>query len=794
MQIKYKFTPSGGSKPVVDVVVASFHRAVQLHQHGHLAQAQLLYEQVLSVQPNHFQALHLLGVVAFQAGNFQLAVELIRRAIDLDGSHAAFHCNLGNAQLKLKQLHAAVGCYDRALLIKSDFADAHANRGVALAELLQFEAAVASYDHAIAANHNYAEAYYNRGTALLELKQTDTAVASIDRAIALQPGNADFYCARALARGVQGQLDNAVTDYRQAVVLSPGSATAHCGLAGALFEQGKTDEAMSSYIHVLGIDESMEAKRGFARCLRRKQFTNASPAFRSLVIRAISEAWTRPAHLFAPAMSIVMLDPGIRGCIDRAWKAWPQRLSIDELFGASGLNRVASDPVMRCILECMPISSVEVERFLTMARRVLLNRCLDTRDVGEPESVLLCAIARQCYINEYVFSPTDEETAQIKMLQNLIGKDLEEQSYVSGARVAAFAAYSSLGAMPLANTLAKLTWPEPVVALFEQQLHQPAVERAYRAQIPQLTTFSNDVSLLVQKQYEENPYPRWVNTSGAGASKSVEAFLAQQFPLAPFRPRASSSGNDILIAGCGTGQQSIEAAQLFPAAKLLAVDLSLSSLSYAKRKSLELGVENVTYAQADIMELGAIAQRFDVIESVGVLHHLANPLAGWCILRDLLRPSGFMRLGFYSDLARQNVVAARTYIAQQGYGANTKDIRQCRQDLMSGERYGQFDKVLSFRDFFGMSECRDLLFHVHEHRFTVPQIKKALNTLGLTFLGFSVETSIAHQYHAMFPEDTSRTDLDKWHVFETTYPDAFGGMYQFWVQANDLGPSDRTMS
>lgn len=782
MQIKYNSSTTSRMRPIGDIAAASFQHAVQLHQQGDLAQAQLLYEQVLKAQPKHFQALHLLGVIAFQTGNYYRAVDLIGKAIRLDASHAAFHCNLGNAQLKLKELYAAVVCYDRALRIKSDYADAHANRGVALAELLQFEAAIASYDRAIATNPNYAEAYYNRSNAFLELNQTDAAIASIDRAIALQPAIADFYCARGVARGVQGQYDDAVADYHQALVLMPNSAKAHCGFAAVLIEQDKVDEAMASYIHVLGTNESMEAKRGFARCLRRMQFTSASAAFRSLVIRAISEAWIRPAQLFTPAISIVKLDPGIQDCMDRASTAWPQRLSMDELFGASGLSQVANDPLLQCILECMPISSVEVERFLTMTRRVLLDRCVDTGDVGDEETAFLCAIARQCDVNEYVFSPTTEELTQVQTLLDVIAKSVKSQSPVSGGQLAAVAAYTALGSLPYADALADLTWSEPVVALLKQQIHEPATERGYRARIPQLTPFSDSVSLLVQQQYEENPYPRWINTSGAGHAKSVNAYLRQQFPLAPFQPLAKGSGVDLLIAGCGTGQQSIEAAQLFPDAKVLAVDLSLSSLCYAKRKSFELGVQNVEYAQADIMELGAITQRFDVIESVGVLHHLADPLAGWRVLLGLLRPGGFMRLGFYSELARQNVVTARAHIAQQGYGASATDIRQCRQDLMSAELHGKYDKVLSFRDFFGMSECRDLLFHVQEHRFTVPQIKDALSLLGLNFIGFSVEASVARQYDAMFPVDTSRTNLDQWHVFETANPDVFAGMYQFWVQ------------
>ena len=75
---------------------------------------------------------------------------------------------------------------------------------------------------------------------------------------------------------------------------------------------------------------------------------------------------------------------------------------------------------------------------------------------------------------------------------------------------------------------------------------------------------------------------------------------------------------------------------------------------------------NIDYAQADILQLGAIGRTFDLIQSAGVLHHLADPWAGWRVLLSLLRPGGVMRIGLYSETARRGVVAARAFIAQRG--------------------------------------------------------------------------------------------------------------------------------
>ena len=212
--------------------------------------------------------------------------------------------------------------------------------------------------------------------------------------------------------------------------------------------------------------------------------------------------------------------------------------------------------------------------------------------------------------------------------------------------------------------------------------------------------------------------------------------------------REENGGIDILIAGCGTGQHAIATAQRYQNAKVLAIDLSLTSLCYAKRKTRGLGLENIDYAQADIMSLDSAGSvgMFDVIEAVGVLHHLRNPLAGWRKLLALLRPGGFMRLGFYSACARRNETAARQFIAEHGYKATPEDIRRCRQDLTAGENAVRFRPILSARDFYTMSECRDLLFHVQEHCLTLPQLKDNLRELDLAFIGFSLDVETLKRY------------------------------------------------
>ena len=114
--------------------------------------------------------------------------------------------------------------------------------------------------------------------------------------------------------------------------------------------------------------------------------------------------------------------------------------------------------------------------------------------------------------------------------------------------------------------------------------------------------------------------------------------------------RITTKTPDILIAGCGTGQHSITTAARFKSSKVLAIDLSLSSLAYAKRKTEELAIKNIDYMQADILDLGQLNKQFDIIESVGVLHHMDNPMEGWKVLTDCLKPDGLMLIGLYLSL------------------------------------------------------------------------------------------------------------------------------------------------
>jgi len=187
--------------------------------------------------------------------------------------------------------------------------------------------------------------------------------------------------------------------------------------------------------------------------------------------------------------------------------------------------------------------------------------------------------------------------------------------------------------------------------------------------------------------------------------------------------------------------------------------------------------------QGDILNLANLDQDFHIIESLGVLHHMENPEEGWSVLTDLLVPGGMMMVGLYSEIARRDVVEARKRIAARGLMPVEEDIRRFRFEILAGSTDSVSSGIYQAGDFFSMSGCRDLLFHVQEHRYSIPQIKKMIEGQNLTFVGFQFpDPGVKKKYQQLFPSDPNMTELDFWEKFENLHPNTFWEMYVFWCQ------------
>jgi tetratricopeptide (TPR) repeat protein len=251
------------------------------HQAGRLAQAETCYRETLAAQPDHADALHLLGVIASRVGHHDVAVELIGRAIAQGGGHAVYHANLGLALAGLRRFEEALASYQRALALRADFAEALCYRGDALRELGRLDEALASYDLALAARPEFAEALSDRGNVLKALRRHDDALTSYDRALALMPDFAAALSNRAVTLQALERLDNAMASCERALALAPDSVEALINRAGVLQELRRFDDAMADYDRAIAIAPDhapAQANRAFLRLLT-GDFAQGWPAY-----------------------------------------------------------------------------------------------------------------------------------------------------------------------------------------------------------------------------------------------------------------------------------------------------------------------------------------------------------------------------------------------------------------------------------------------------------------------------------------------------------------------------------
>ncbi len=720
-------------------------QAVHYHQAGNLSRAEELYRKVLVKNPQQPDALHLLGTLAQQVGQNDRAVALITQA----------------------------------LTAKPDCAEAHFNLGVALHALGQFQEALASYSTALDIDPNQAAAHGKIGNIQQELGQLEDAVVSYRQVLALEPKHPVAHNNLGNTLWKLGQHEEAIASYRTAIAIRPQQAMAHSNLGSLLKEQGRMAEAVASHRRAIALSpQEDQFWNSFAECLKFASFTGTEDeGLWQDLLNLLERPSVRPRNLVLPILSALRQHDAFAKLLD-----WANSEPLKNEWGyARAAETLSAIPLFLRLMELSPIHDVQVEVLLTLLRRKMLQGGLANQQQVGP---FFIALALHCFVNEYVFYESAEETEILDDLQRRLTTRLENKQDILAHEVVALAAYRPLSQLPCARALRERAWPGDINRLLVQQIDEPEQELALRAAIASPTSLADAVSQTVRDQYEESPYPRWIKTQIHSQARTIANCLRSVLPTVDLGDYQDLENPQVLIAGCGTGQQALWAASRYWNSSVTAVDLSLSSLAYAVRKTRELGVTNIEYLQADILELGSLQREFDLIECHGVLHHLEDPLAGWQVLVDMLRPQGFMNIGLYSEMARRPVVQSRAEIAERGITASAAGIRQYRQDLFSADCDSEISKLFTFRDFYSLSDCRDLLFHVQEHRFTLVQIEAALQSLGLKFLGFEmVDPRVFRKFEADHVSTKQAfLSLPLWHQFELTHPDTFIGMYQFWCQ------------
>lgn len=666
------------------------------------------------------------------------ALKLVRK---FPGAFAVYNL-LGATRAGLGKFDKAVASYKKAIEVKPDFVDAYNNLGVLYRQYGLLVKAGACYRDILQINPDIAEAHNNLGNVYKDLIRFGEAVVS----------------------------------YKRALEILPSYVEARRNLGAAQMGLHQHDEAVGSYISALRIDpESVNALLGFAGALQHVSSIDSTPFTKDLLILCFNrqEVGSDSVH----TISRKILKSDLHELLGR------DSASVDDLTNLD----IPTFRLLIAHLKNALIADVDLEVFLARVRRKLLD--LRTEEDGgahieEKEHSLLEAFANQGFLNEHVWHVTDDETSRLNALEAKITRVILDGGVPDEADLYLLGAYCPLNAIEGIRCWALELGDNatPILSGFlKYAIYEPARERIISQQMKQLTSIDDDVSMAVRSQYEENPYPRWDSIS----VMPPRAYTGQIIhSIAPYRPvmEPNTAAPEILIAGCGTGRHPISTAMSVQNSNVLAVDLSRTSLSYAQRKAEELNVKNIRFAQADILKLGELDQMFDIIECGGVLHHMADPEAGLKVLLERLKPGGFLRLGLYSAYARQKIVRLRQLVSDKAFETTLEGIRKFRHYTRESENPDISQTQLTY-DYYSASGVRDLIFHVQEHRFTIPRIRKLLDDHQLEFLGFTTEI-LNDKIHYMqrFPDDLDCLNLENWDKFEQDHPRIFAGMYQFWCR------------
>lgn len=315
---------------------------------------------------------------------------------------------------------------------------------------------------------------------------------------------------------------------------------------------------------------------------------------------------------------------------------------------------------------------------------------------------------------------------------------------------------------PPTDRAALLALGDPIVdRLVRRAIAEPATERTLAARMPSLGP-DHASSAPVRAHYEDAPYPRW-QTPPTPARQSLAAALDT-----PVR--------EVLVAGCGTGYEPIDFARTDPQVRVTAIDLSAASLAYGRRMAEALDVA-VDFRRADLLHLEDWADRFDLVTSTGVLHHLADPLAGLRSLARVVRPSGMIRIALYSALARTPVAAARILIAASGWRPDLDGLRALRAHVLAASADIPLAALRDSDDCYSASGCRDLCFHAREHWYSLPDAGALVAAAGLELVGLDTPPAARAAFGRGDP-----LDLERWDALEAGHPALFAGMYQLWLR------------
>lgn len=389
---------------------ALFQLGLSHHQNGRLQEAQDHYALVIQLNPKHADALHLLGVIAFQKRSYVQAAKLMHEAITCNPQFAAAHSNLGLVYAELKDYHAAVTSFQTALACAPEYAEAHANLSMAQTQLLDFEGALQSADQALSLNPQYTQAHFNRGVALQNLERFEEAAGSFRESCRLNPRFALGFLNLGECLSKLGRFEEAMESLRTALGLDPGLSFAHvqCGLVYKA--QRHWDQALAAF------DQSL--------------LLNPKEAFTHFQRGLVLHKARRYQEALQSYQAACSLDPGIVEC----WSNW----------GIALLDLERPNEALECFKTAVALKPIAPELHAQCcAAHLKLSQHKEALQSGE-QAVELGPLCFEAQVNlGLVFYALRQWARALQCLDRAIDIESSDQSPLAAGRLDSLASLAS---------------------------------------------------------------------------------------------------------------------------------------------------------------------------------------------------------------------------------------------------------------------------------------------------------------------------------------------------------------
>lgn len=420
------------------------------------------------------------------------------------------------------------------------------------------------------------------------------------------------------------------------------------------------------------------------------------------------------------------------------------------------LKLIETEQISLTILSNNLITNHAIEEVILDIRKNLMASIL-CDSYTETHTAFLTALKNQCTLNRFIYSVDREELSNVEKLKK---KTLELPTDIRFDAQLIISSYSDHGSIEILKHVSKL----------ESSIYN----------LDNKATPTKD--LLMNKDpirafYESHPYPAWSSKPKSTASTLDQLFRSLNLNGLP------TDENKILVAGCGTGRHAIQLALTYPHANVIGLDISLASLEYAACKKTEYNIRNLEFIHGDLNDIYSLGMRFSLIECIGVLHHLKDPLKGCQSILSALCEGGIAKIGLYSTSARAPITELAKLAAEKKVLYVQNNLEKIRKLAIENYDQGRISEIVNSSDFFSRSGCMDLLFNPIEKTFTANDIHAFVGALNCEFAGFEKSGQAGSPTFRHFENHSNIEDFfNTWTRFERSSPAFFSEMYLFWLK------------